>query len=119
MASLTGINKEIAKEMKKRKDYKDMSKMQKTDLLKGLILDGTMDAIKGLNRYGTLQTRTVICRLRQDLYPIATKSKSIRNRYGAKISVAEYYLTGLPKGYSNKLKKLVKERYKMLNDRKS
>lgn len=114
--TIAQINKEIKAEMKKRKDYEEMGKLQKTDFLKGLILDGTMDAIKGLNRYGTLEARTIICRLKQDYYPIATKTKKIRNRYGTTTSVAEYYLTGLPKGYSNRLKRLVKERYKLLDD---
>lgn len=111
--TLNQLNKEIKQEMQKRKDYKAMSKLQKTDLLKGLILDGTTDAIKGLNKYGTLQARTLICEFRKLGYEIETRYKIIQTRY-CDTRVAEYYLQKLPKGYSNKLKKLVKERYAIL-----
>lgn len=69
-----------------------MAMTQNQMVLNHLKNNGTLTRLEALNLYGISELNTRVCNLRAEGHLIGSTSKSVRNKYGRKVNVSEYYL---------------------------
>lgn len=69
-----------------------MAMTQNQMVLNHLKNSGTLTRLEALRLYGISELNTRICNLRAAGHLIGSNSKSVKNKFGRKVSVSEYYL---------------------------
>lgn len=70
-----------------------MSRMKQTEIVLGHLTDaGPLTAREALVSYGIMRLAARVHELREAGYTIETRTRKVKNRFGEKVGVAEYYI---------------------------